>query len=283
MTKALHELPPLRDVIAEFGLRTKKSLGQHFLLDGNLTDKIVRLAGDLSGYTVIEVGPGPGGLTRSLLHSNAREVIAIEKDDRCVAALASLQEAAQGRLTLRQDDATRTNLLAEGAAPRAIIANLPYNVGTDLLVGWLHTIASDASSCAQLMLMFQKEVAERIAAAPSSKAYGRISVLAQWLCEVRVVLQVPAAAFSPPPKVDSAVIQLVPRSSREVVSVSVLEKVVGTAFQQRRKMLRSALKPLGQSLIEALPLLAIAPDARPDQLSVSDYVKLAQHYEKIAK
>lgn len=271
-------LPPLRDVIAQYGLHTKKSLGQHFLLDSNLTDKIVRLAGDLTGCAVIEVGPGPGGLTRSLLHSKARQVVALEKDDRCIAALASLCEASQGRLSVQQRDALEVACTQIADAPRTIIANLPYNVGTQMLVNWLHELADDSHAYTQLLLMFQKEVAERICAAPSTKAYGRISVLAQWLCEVRMVMQVPAAAFSPPPKVDSAIVQLLPRAQPAPVSRDALEKVVATAFQQRRKMLRSALSSLGQELVQQLPELQIAPTARPDQLSVEDYVRLARCY-----
>lgn len=282
MSQSLKDLPPLRDIIAEHGLWTRKSLGQHFLLDGNLTDKIVRLAGDINGYTIIEVGPGPGGLTRSLLGSGARQVIAIEKDARCVAALASLQEAAGGRLELFQADATAQAVMQMGQSPRAIIANLPYNVGTELLVGWLMAIANDPQCCCQLLLMFQKEVAERIGAIAGSKAYGRLSVLAQWLCEVRVVLNVPAAAFTPPPKVDSAVIQLIPRPDRvPVADAKSLEKVVAIAFQQRRKMLRSALKPLGGELIAQLESLGIAPELRPDQLSVQDYCALANAYHRL--
>lgn len=278
---ALDTLPPLREVIAAHDLRTKKSLGQHFLLDGNLTDKIVRQAGDLSGYTVIEVGPGPGGLTRSLLRSNAGRVIAIEKDARCIAALGALEAAAGGRLEVLQADATSCGALALGTAPRAVIANLPYNVGTELLVGWLHAIAADASCCSQLLLMFQREVAERISAAPGCKAYGRISVLAQFLCEVRVVLQVPAQAFTPPPKVESAVIQLIPRAQRDDAPLAALEKVVAIAFQQRRKMLRSSLKPLGAPLIASLEGLGIDPQRRPDQLSVAEYVALARRYDSL--
>ena len=278
----LKALAPLRDVIAEHELWTRKSLGQHFLLDGNLTDKIVRLSGDLSNHTVLEVGPGPGGLTRSLLASDAAQVIAIEKDERCVRALYPLVEAAEGRLQLMQADATGSDVLQLGAAPRAIIANLPYNVGTELLVSWLHAIAADPHCCSRMLLMFQKEVAERISAIPGSKAYGRVSVLAAWLCEVRVVLQVPASAFTPPPKVESAVVQLVPRTDRLAAEVKSLEKVVGIAFQQRRKMLRSALKPLGTKLIDALPSLGIEPTLRPDQLGVAEYVAMANCYRAIA-
>lgn len=275
----MQPLPPLRDVIAKYGLRTKKSLGQHFLLDGNLTDAIARQAGDLSGHTVIEIGPGPGGLTRSLLTTGAREIIILEKDARCLPALEELHPYANGRLRVIEGDATDQDLTALGSAPRAIIANLPYNVGTEMLINWLDTIYHQPDAFRVLVLMFQKEVAERIAAAPGTREYGRLSVLAQWLCEVRVVRLVPAAAFTPPPKVDSAVIQLVPRAAPlGAVNKKSLERVVAIAFQQRRKMLRSALKPLGPELIAALPELGIDPTTRPDQLELADYVKLAQRF-----
>lgn len=269
-------LPPLRDVIERHGLWAKKGLGQHFLLDGNLTDAIARQAGDLSGVTVIEVGPGPGGLTRSLLASAAKEVIVVEKDERCLPAIEELRHHTEKPLRIIAGDALKQDMTQLGEAPRAIIANLPYNVGTELLLRWLDDIYQHPNAYRILVLMFQKEVAERICAVPSTRDYGRISVLAQWLCEVRVVRAIPAAAFTPPPKVDSAVIQLIPRPQPAGhVPKAALEKVLHIAFQQRRKMLRSALKPLGSTLIEALPELGIDSAIRPDQLSIADYVKLA--------
>lgn len=271
------ELPPLRDVIARYGLRTRKSLGQHFLLDANLTDKIVRLAGDVSGHCVVEVGPGPGGLTRSILAAGAPQVIVLEKDARCIPALQELQAFADGRLTIVEGDATETPVAQLGDAPRRLISNLPYNVGTELLVGWLHDVARDAGVYASMTLMFQQEVAERICAVSGTKAYGRISILAQWLCEVRPVLRVPAAAFSPPPKVDSAVVQLVPRATPlHDVPIGLLEKVVAIAFQQRRKMLRSALKPLSADIEAWCKRADIDSALRPDQLTVAQYCALAR-------
>lgn len=273
-------LPPLKDVIERYGLRTKKSLGQHFLLDSNLTDKIARLAGDISQTSVIEVGPGPGGLTRSLLAAGAHELLAVEKDERCIPALEELQSHASGRLRIIKGDAGEVAMHQLGQAPRCIVSNLPYNVGTELLLGWLGDIRKDASAYTSLTLMFQKEVAERIAAVPSTKAYGRISILAQWLCDVRPLMKVPAASFSPPPKVDSAVIQLVPRDKPLCdADKRSIEKVVAIAFQQRRKMLRSALKPLGKALLEALEADGFDTSLRPDQLTIEQYCQIANRWD----
>ncbi len=275
----MNELVPLRDVIARYDLRTRKSLGQHFLLDTNLTDKIARLAGDLSDKCVIEVGPGPGGLTRSILAAGAKRLVVLEKDERCLPALRELQGFAEGRLSIISGDATQVSLTDIGDAPRVILSNLPYNVGTELLVGWLHDIARDSGVYASMLLMFQKEVAERICAVEGSKAYGRISILARWLCEVRPVLMVPAAAFTPPPKVESAVVQLVPRAQPLYAADAVmLEKVVAIAFQQRRKMLRSALKPLSADVEGWCQRAGIDSALRPDQLSVQQYCALAENY-----
>ena len=207
---SLAALPTLKATIDAHGLFTKKTLGQHFLLDANIIRRIASYAGDVSGHTVIEIGPGPGGLTRALLESDARQVIVIEKDARCLPIMEELARAS-GKLTIANDDALKHNLLAY-PAPRKIVANLPYNVGTELLLNWLEDIAHDSSAYASLTLMFQKEVAERIAADHGNKAYGRLSVMAQWLCEVRYDMELPPGAFSPPPKVSSAVITLVPRA-----------------------------------------------------------------------
>lgn len=275
-------LPPLRDVIEVHGLRTKKSLGQHFLLDANLTDKIARLAGDISRHTVIEVGPGPGGLTRSLLLAGAHRVVAIEKDERCLPILKALKEYAGERFDYIQADASEVTCASVGEAPRAIVANLPYNVGTSLLLGWLEEISLSSDAYSGLTLMFQREVAERIAAKPFSKDYGRLSILAQWLCDVHLLMPVPAAAFVPPPKVDSAVIQLIPRKTPLFPANKVaLEKVVAIAFQQRRKMLKSALKPLSSALIDQLTESGFNMALRPDQVSVEEYCMIARCYEAL--
>jgi 16S rRNA (adenine1518-N6/adenine1519-N6)-dimethyltransferase len=269
-------LPPLREVIARHGLAARHSLGQHFLLDRNLTDRIAREAGIPAGATVIEVGPGPGGLTRSLLATDARRVIAIERDDRCIAALAELEAAAQGRLTLVAGDALAVDwaaLCRDADGPCVIVANLPYNIGTALLIQWLHRIDAFAS----LTLMFQKEVAERLTAAPGGKAYGRLSVLTQWLTVPRRLFAVPARAFVPPPKVDSAVVRLEPRPAPlEPASLATLERVTQAAFGQRRKMLRASLKSLGGDTAALIAAAGVAPTARAEELSVAQFCALAR-------
>lgn len=265
------ELPPLREVIARFGLAARKSLGQHFLLDLNLTARIVRAAGAMAGRHAIEVGPGPGGLTRALLASEVASVTAIERDPRCVAALAGLAAAYPDRLCIVEADALGVDPAALAPPPRKVVANLPYNVGTPLLVGWLR----DASAFESLTLMFQQEVAERIVAAPGSGAYGRLAVLAQWIAEARIVLRLPASAFTPPPKVASAVVHLVPRPDQPSrVLFAAMERATAAAFGQRRKMLRSALRPLG----DAQALLAetgIDPARRAETLTVAEFERLA--------
>ena len=264
-------LPPLRDVIAQYDLMAKKSLGQHFLCDLNLTRKIVSLAGDLSGHTVFEIGPGPGGLTRALASSDAKQVIAIEKDTRCIAALADVVKAANGKLTVTEGDALRTDLTKLGKAPRAIVANLPYNIGTELLIDWLHQIDEFSS----LTLMFQSEVVDRLTAVPDNKNYGRLSVLTQFCCKAGRVLDVPAQAFTPPPKVDSAIVHLTPRKDRpKDVDVKVLGKVTAAAFGQRRKMLRSSLKPLGGAAL--LEKAGINPERRAETLSLQEFENLTR-------
>ena len=264
-------LPPLRDVIAAHQLRTRKSLGQHFLCDLHLTRRIVEAAGDLSGCNLFEIGPGPGGLTRALVESDAAAVIAIEKDSRFIAALADLVAAAEGKLHLIEGDAMRTDLLALAPAPRAVVANLPYNIGTELLIGWLRQIEEFRS----LTLMFQSEVVDRMAAPPGSKAYGRLSVITQFCAVPRRVLDVPAAAFSPPPKIDSAVVHLTPRADRpKDIELKILEKVTAAAFGQRRKMLRSSLKPLGGEAL--LREADIDPERRAETLSLTEFESLAR-------
>ncbi|MGB9151572.1 MAG: 16S rRNA (adenine(1518)-N(6)/adenine(1519)-N(6))-dimethyltransferase RsmA [Alphaproteobacteria bacterium] len=277
----LSSLPPLRDVIARYELRTRKSLGQHFLCDLDLTREIAEAAGDLSGCTVFEIGPGPGGLTRALVESDAVQVIAVEKDERCVAALADVVAASQGKLHLITGDAMKTDLLALAKAPRAIVANLPYNIGTELLLGWLEEIAGVAPSqqaqypYRSLTLMFQSEVVDRLCAAPGSKAYGRLSIITQFCCDARRVLDVPAEAFTPPPKVDSAVIHLTPRRDRPAdISFVTLGKVTAAAFGQRRKMLRSSMKSLGGE--ELLNRAGIDPTLRAENLSLAEFETLAR-------
>jgi 16S rRNA (adenine1518-N6/adenine1519-N6)-dimethyltransferase len=265
------DLPPLREVIAQHGLMAKKSLGQHFLCDLNLTRRIAQSAGSLKGVTVFEIGPGPGGLTRALLETEAKAVIAIEKDERCLAALAELEKASEGRLKVIPGDALKTDLATLAPVPRAVVANLPYNIGTELLLTWLHEIEDFKS----LTLMFQSEVADRITAAPGSKAYGRLSVIAQFCCKTRRVLDLPASAFTPPPKVNSAVIRLTPRASRpDDIPLATLERLTAAAFGQRRKMLRSSLKVLGGEKL--LNEVGINPERRAETLSLSEFESLAR-------
>lgn len=271
-------LPPLRDVIARHGLAARKGLGQHFLLDGNVTARIARAAGDLTGVGVVEVGPGPGGLTRALLATGAREVVAVERDARCSAALAELAEQAEGRLRLVEGDALEIDATILTGAPRAVVSNLPYNVGTPLLLGWLRQMAeapAEAPAWDSLTLMFQKEVADRLVARPGTKTYGRLSVIAQWVAEVEPLFTLPARAFTPPPKIDSTVVRLTPRPDRETVPFAAMERVTAAAFGQRRKMLRQALKPLGDA--EALCRAAgLEPTARAETVDIAGFVALAQ-------
>lgn len=263
-------LPPLREVIARYGLAPKKALGQNFILDLNLTAKIARAAGSLEGHTVVEVGPGPGGLTRALLAAGA-SVIAIERDERCLAALEEVAAHYPGRLRVVPGDALTTDLSAVGQDVR-IVANLPYNVGTELLLGWL-TVAQWPPFYASMTLMFQKEVAQRIAAQPDTEAYGRLSVLAGWRTEAKIVFDVPPQAFTPPPKVTSSVVHLVPRPDPLAVNVRKLEAVTRAGFGQRRKMLRQSLKPLGGERL--LDRAGIDPMRRAETLTISEFVALA--------
>jgi 16S rRNA (adenine1518-N6/adenine1519-N6)-dimethyltransferase len=270
-------LPPLREVIERHGLQAKKALGQNFLFDLNLTGKIARTAGDLSDATVIEVGPGPGGLTRALLSNGARRVIAIERDERCLAALAEVSDHYPGRLEVVSGDALKTDFstLAKGAAgdggPVKIIANLPYNIGTELLVRWL-TVTDWPPFYASMTLMFQREVAQRIVATPGSDAYGRLGVLAGWRTQARIAFDVPPQAFTPPPKVTSSVVHLEPRASPLPTDVKKLGRVTEAAFGQRRKMLRQSVKSLGgEALLERA---GIDPTRRAETLSVEEFVRL---------
>ncbi|GEO36047.1 ribosomal RNA small subunit methyltransferase A [Skermanella aerolata] len=267
----IDDLPPLREVIARFDLGARKALGQNFLLDLNLTGRIARSAGDLSGVTVIEIGPGPGGLTRALLNSDAAAVVAVERDNRCIVALADLVAAAEGRLRLIEGDALEVDPEAIAPAPRAIVANLPYNVATPLLIGWLKRIEQFRS----LTLMFQREVADRLSAKPGSKAYGRLSVISQWRAEVRPLFNLPARAFTPPPKIESTVVQFIPRQAPEPAEFAAMEAVTAAAFGQRRKMLRASLKSLGNSeaLIEECGLI---PTQRAEEVPVAGFAALAR-------
>ena len=262
-------LPPLREVIRTFGLAARRGLGQHFLLDGNLTARIARAAGDLGAGTVIEVGPGPGGLTRSLLAHGAARVLAVEKDERCTAALQDLIAAYPERLTVIAGDALSLDLVAMSTPPRRVVANLPYNAATPLLIGWLRS----AQAFAGFTLMFQKEVADRLAARPGTPDYGRLSVIAQWLCDVRFEFTVDARAFVPPPQVTSAVVTLIPRAQPLAEAEwTALERVTAAAFGQRRKMLRSALKSLGLDPEAA----GIAGTRRGETLNVPEFCALAR-------
>ncbi|QNT68559.1 16S rRNA (adenine(1518)-N(6)/adenine(1519)-N(6))-dimethyltransferase RsmA [Defluviicoccus vanus] len=265
----LTALPPLRDVIQRFGLDAKRRLGQHFLLDANLTGRIVRTAGPLAGVNVIEVGPGPGGLTRSLLASNAATVIAIEKDPRCVAALQELATVFPDRLTIVEADALEIDCRTLAPPPRAIIANLPYNVGTPLLLNWLR----EAGDYAGFTLMFQKEVAARLTALPGAADYGRLSIITRWRTEPYYQFTIDPRAFTPPPRVTSAVVTLVPRATPLAPATwEALERVTAAAFGQRRKMLRSSLRALGIDPSEA----AIDPTRRAEELSVEEFCALAR-------
>jgi 16S rRNA (adenine1518-N6/adenine1519-N6)-dimethyltransferase len=267
----LARLPPLRETIAAHGLDARKRLGQHFLLDLNLTRRIARAAAPLGDGTVIEIGPGPGGLTRALLLEGASRVVAIEIDSRAIAALRELQQAAQGRLHLVESDALGVDLTSLGSPPRRIVANLPYNVSTALLVRWLH----HAGQIADMVLMFQKEVASRLAAAPRSKDYGRLSVLAQHVCTVQRLFDVAPSAFVPPPKVTSSVVRLRPRSADgRLADLGPLERVTAAAFGQRRKMLRRSLAGLFSDPASVLDRLGIPPTARAEELAVADFVDL---------
>lgn len=271
-------LPPLRDVIAAFDLQAKKALGQNFLLDLNLTARIARAAGDLKGHDVLEVGPGPGGLTRGLLAEGARKVLAVELDERCLPALAQIAAAYPGRLEVVQGDALKVDPLTHLTAPIKIVANLPYNVGTELLVRWL-TPPVWPPVWTSLTLMFQKEVAERIVAKPGGKAYGRLALLAQWRCDARIVLTLPPSAFTPPPKIDSAVVHLVALPEpRFPAPAKTLERVVATAFNQRRKMLRSALKSLDPAIESRLERLGITPTARAEEIGLEAFCALARDF-----
>jgi 16S rRNA (adenine1518-N6/adenine1519-N6)-dimethyltransferase len=269
-------LPPLREVIATHGLSARKALGQNFLLDLNLTAKIARAAGDLSGCDVLEVGPGPGGLTRGLLAEGARRVVAIEKDARCLPALAEISSAYPGQLEVLNEDALQVDWAAHLTPPIKVVANLPYNVGTELLVRWL-TPKTWPPQWQSLTLMFQREVAERIVAQPGGKAYGRLAVLAQWRCRARIALTLPPEAFTPPPKVKSAVVHLTALPApRFEADPKVLERVVAAGFNQRRKMLRAALKGLAPDIEDRILATGLTPTDRAEQVPIEGFCALAR-------
>ncbi|HZK91199.1 MAG TPA: 16S rRNA (adenine(1518)-N(6)/adenine(1519)-N(6))-dimethyltransferase RsmA [Stellaceae bacterium] len=272
-------LPPLREVVARHGIAARKRLGQNFLFDLNLTRRIARSGGLLAGGTTIEIGPGPGGLTRALLAEGAGRVVAIERDPRCLAPLAELAAHYPARLEIIEGDALRLDPAALTDSPRRIVANLPYNIATALLLKWLDRIGDYES----LTLMFQREVAERLVAAPRSAAYGRLSVLVQWLCETSILFDIPPRAFTPPPKVTSSVVRLVPRAMPLAAADKArLERVTAAAFGQRRKMLRSSLKPLGLPVEILLAAAGVAGTARAEELSVAEFCALARATEKSA-
>ncbi|PIE06698.1 MAG: 16S rRNA (adenine(1518)-N(6)/adenine(1519)-N(6))-dimethyltransferase [Rhodobacterales bacterium] len=269
-------LPPLREVIARHGLRAKKSLGQNFLLDLNLTARIARAAGGLAGADVLEIGPGPGGLTRGLLAEGARRVLAVEKDARAMAALEEIAAQYPGRLELLNADALEVDAAARLTPPIKVVANLPYNVGTELLVRWL-TPERWPPFWESLTLMFQKEVAARITARPGSKAYGRLAILAQWRTEPRLVMELPPEAFTPPPKIRSAVVHLTALPSpRFPAPADGLQRLTATAFQQRRKMLRASLKGLHPEISEVLEACGIPPTARAEEIDLERFCALAR-------
>jgi 16S rRNA (adenine1518-N6/adenine1519-N6)-dimethyltransferase len=274
------DLPPLREVIRRHGIAARKSLGQNFLLDLNLTTRIARAGGSLEGVTVLEIGPGPGGLTRALLASGARRVIAIERDHRAIAALEEIAARYPGRLDVIAGDALRFDPRAHLSGDSArVIANLPYNIATALLVDWLTTEPWPPWYDA-LVLMFQREVAERIVAVPGAKDYGRLSVLAGWRCEAKILFDVARSAFVPPPKVTSSIVRLVPRAAPLACDAGVLQRVTEAAFGQRRKMLRQSLKSLGADPGALLSEAAIEPTARAEEIPVEGFVALARALAK---
>jgi len=276
---AIDDLPPLREVIRRHDLRAKKSLGQNFLLDLNLTGRIARAAGPLDAITVVEIGPGPGGLTRALLAKGAKKVIAIERDARAIAALTEIAAHYPDRLVVVAADALAFDpaaLLDRGTA--RIVANLPYNIATALLVSWL-TTEPWPPWFDRLVLMFQREVAERIVAVPGTKAYGRLSVLAGWRCQARILFDINPSAFVPPPKVTSSLVELIPRSKPLPCDRRLLERVTEAAFGQRRKMMRQSLRSLGTQPLPLLAAAGIEPTARAEDIAVENFVALARALE----
>jgi len=278
----IDDLPPLREVLRRHGLFAKKSLGQNFLLDLNLTARVARAGGSLDGVTVVEVGPGPGGLTRALLAEGARRVIAIERDDRAINALQEIAARYPGRIDIVPGDALEFNARAHLGFERArVIANLPYNIATPLLIGWLSE--SWPPWYDSLVLMFQREVAERIVATSGSKAYGRLAVLAGWRTEAKIMFDVAPTAFVPPPKVTSSVVRLIPRAKPLACDANALQRVTKAAFGQRRKMLRQSLKSVGVDTLTLLAEACIEPTVRAEEIPVEGFVALANVFAARAK
>lgn len=271
-------LPPLREVIAKHGLSASKALGQNFLFDEQLLDRIAAIPGSLKNQNVYEVGPGPGGLTRALLRAGAK-VTAVERDRRCLPALEELSAAFPGQLRVIEGDAMKIDPAAEIGDPFHIASNLPYNVGTALAVGWLGG-ENWPPEWKSLTLMFQREVADRIVARPGTDAYGRLAILAQWRCEARIAMPVHRSAFTPPPKVMSAVVHLVPKEQPVGVRMAMLETLTAAAFGQRRKMLRQSLKPVPKAL-DALELVGIAADRRPETVTIEEWIELARKIDTL--
>jgi 16S rRNA (adenine1518-N6/adenine1519-N6)-dimethyltransferase len=277
MNKKINKLQPIRQVVEKYDLNTKKSLGQNFIFDLNLTSKIARLAGDLTNFEILEIGPGPGGLTRGLLSEGAQRVVVIEKDKRCIAALKEIQTYYPDRLTIIEGDASEVRQEKHFSKPVKVVANLPYNIGTKLLIDWL-TTKNWPPFWHSLTLMFQNEVAERIAAKPGQRSYGRLSVLSNWRCKTSIKMKLNPEVFYPPPKVTSAVVQIEALQSPSYnTSLSNLEKVVAAAFNQRRKMLRSSLKSLIPDAEELLFNLKLDPTARAENLTIEEFCLLANH------
>lgn len=273
-------LPPLRDVIARYGLRARKSLGQNFMLDLNLTGRIARAAGALDKSPIVEIGPGPGGLTRALLNNGAAQVVAIEKDERCLEALEDIARAYPGRLRVIAGDALEFDLAGFGAPLVKLVANLPYNVATPLLIKWL-TPAQWPPVWESLTLMFQKEVAERITAPPGGNAYGRLAVLTQWRCDAHMLFDIDPRAFTPAPKVTSTVVQITPRSPRAEAELTDLQAVAAAAFGQRRKMLRRSLTVLGHNTGRLLEIAGLPPTQRAEAIDIEGFCALARAYHSL--
>jgi 16S rRNA (adenine1518-N6/adenine1519-N6)-dimethyltransferase len=271
----IDDLPPLREIIRRYGLGARRSLGQNFLLDLNLTARIARAAGDLTGVSVIEVGPGPGGLTRALIAAGAKRVVAIERDERCIAALEEIARRYPGRLEIVAADALATDMAGLAEAPVRIVANLPYNVATPLLIGWLKA-EPWPPWYESMTLMFQREVAERIVAIAGTDAYGRLSVLVGWRSEAAILFDVAASAFTPPPKVTSSLVRLVPRPAPMACNAATLERVTAAAFGQRRKMLRQSLRALGVDATRLLADAGIEATRRAEEVDVKGFVALAR-------
>jgi 16S rRNA (adenine1518-N6/adenine1519-N6)-dimethyltransferase len=278
----IDDLPPLRDVIAQHDLRARRSLGQNFLLDLNLTSRIANASGDISDTTIIEIGPGPGGLTRALLAAGAKQVVAIERDRRCLAALAEISDRYPNKLKIVEGNALEIDMAAFAKGPTRIIANLPYNVATPLLIGWLQA-EPWPPYYDSLTLMFQREVAERIAATPGSKAYGRLGVLAGWRAEANILFDIDPRAFTPSPKVVSSLVHLVPRSEPLACDTKPLERVTAAAFGQRRKMLRQSLKSLGVDVTDLLATSGIEGTRRAEEIDVAGFVAMTRAFVSMTK